>query len=150
MLLVFMTVSGVLLYFFFRATSLCCRLSTPEGLQKASYMKNQWSLVIISFFLSVIYLPLSTMAMHVLVWSEDLWIVPNPYTNATSFPPNLPPLGPSSEFRDPLDFCWTTTMERNELNYAPVIVIIAIICVSGVKKNLSKIKIKDSNRFYSS
>lgn len=85
-----------------------------------------------SFLLTAIYLPLSTMAIHVLVWSDDLWVVPNPYTNATTFPPVLPPLGPSDEFRDPLDFCWTTTMERNEINWAPVVVIIAVVCLCAV------------------
>jgi hypothetical protein len=65
------------------------------------------------------------MAVHVLVWSQDLWVVPNPYLNATSNPPMLPALGPPEQFRDPLDFCWTTTMKRNEINVAPLVVLIA-------------------------
>ncbi|KAG6862355.1 hypothetical protein C0995_011795 [Termitomyces sp. Mi166 len=67
------------------------------------------------------------MTVHVLVWSQDLWVVPNPYTNATSYPPVLPPLGPPDEYRDPLDFCWTTTMRRNEVNYAPFVVILSAL-----------------------
>ncbi|KAL4242145.1 hypothetical protein ABKN59_001961 [Abortiporus biennis] len=132
LLLVFMVVCGILLYFFYRATSVCCQLGNPEGLQEPGYMKNTWTIVIISFVLTVLYLPISTMAMHVLVWSEDLWVVPNPYVNATTFPPSLPPLGPADEFRDPLDFCWTTTMKRNEINFAPIVVIIALTCVVGL------------------
>ena len=76
------------------------------------------------------------MAVHVLVWSDDLWAVPNPYTNATTFPPNVEPLGPSDEYRDPLDFCYTTTMLRNEINYAPAVVILAIACFLGVSNTV--------------
>ena len=132
MLVIMMFLAGILLYLFYRATTACCQLGTPEGLQQPSYLQNRWSLVIVSFLLTAIYLPLSTMAMHVLVWSDDLWIVPNPYVNATTFPPVVPPLGPATEYRDPLDFCWTTTMKRNELNFAPIVFLIALICVLGV------------------
>ena len=86
-----------------------------------------------SFVLTVLYLPLSTMSMHVLVWSDDLWVVPNPYTNSSVNPPDLPPLGPADEFLGPLDFCYTTTMKRNELNYAPVLVILAVTSLIGVR-----------------
>lgn len=132
MLVIMMLLAGVLLYLFYRATSACCRLGTPEGFQPPSYLQNRWSLVIMSFLLTAIYLPLSTMAMHVLVWSDDLWIVPNPYVNATNFPPVLPSLGPAAEYRDPLDFCWTTTMKRNELNWAPFVFVVAVICFVAV------------------
>ena len=86
-----------------------------------------------SLVLTVLYLPLSTMAMHVVVWSDDLWVVPNPYTNVTVNPADLPPLGPPAEFRSPLDFCYTTTMKRNELNYAPILVILALLSLIGVR-----------------
>ncbi|EMD42109.1 hypothetical protein CERSUDRAFT_110652 [Gelatoporia subvermispora B] len=132
MLVVFMTVSGLLLYYFYRVTSVCRSFGSQEGPQPSTTMKNTWGIVIVSFLLTVIYLPLSTMAVHVLVWSDDLWVVPNPYTNATSNPPVVPPLGPANEFRDPLDFCWTTTMKRNDINYAPILVIIAIISFAGL------------------
>lgn len=127
-----MLICGGLLYYFQRSTSLCCRLGISEGLQEPLYMKSNWGLVIATFILTVLYLPLSTMAMHVLVWSEDLWVVPNPYVNATTSPPIVALLGPENEFRDPLDFCWTTTMKRNEVNFAPIVVIIAIICLAVV------------------
>lgn len=132
LLLLFMAIAGTLLYFFHKKTYVCCNAGPPEGLQRRVLISSNWSLVIISFLLTILYLPLSTMAMHVLVWSEDLWVVPNPYVSATSFPPQLPPLGPADQYREPLDFCWTTTMQRNQLNYAPVIVILSLICVAGV------------------
>ncbi|CDO71626.1 hypothetical protein BN946_scf184911.g96 [Trametes cinnabarina] len=129
LLVVLMVVAGILLFFFSRMTRACCSVAVPEGLQATEYLKNSWAVVIVTFILTVLYLPLSTMAVHVLVWSDDLWAVPNPYTNATTSPPIIVPLGPADEYRDPLDFCYTTTMLRNEINYAPVIVILATLTV---------------------
>ncbi|KAF8898790.1 hypothetical protein BD779DRAFT_1430682 [Infundibulicybe gibba] len=128
-LIIFMAIAAGLLFYFFRSTTQCDRYNTTEGLAPIEVNGKRWGLVIVTFLLTVIYLPLSTMAVHVLVWSQDLWIVPNPYTNATHFPPTIAPLGPQSEFRDPLDFCWTTTMKRNEINFAPVIIIISAIVI---------------------
>lgn len=130
-----MIVAGILLYFFMRMTAACCAVVIPEGLQSATYLKHTWLVLLCGFVLTVIYLPLSTMAVHVLVWSDDLWVIPNPYTNATTLPPEVAPLGPSEEYREPLDFCYTTTMLRNEINYAPVVVIIAIICFLAVSSH---------------
>ena len=60
-------------------------------------------------------------------------MVPNPYLNATSLPPVVEPLGPPDQYRDPLDFCWTTTMKRNEVNFAPVVVICGLIVMASVR-----------------
>lgn len=122
-----MAIASCLIYYFYRATIRCDRYTSIEGLQQTETRGKQWMLVIVTFLLTVLYLPLSTMLVHVLVWSEELWPIPNPYVNATQFPPDLPPLGPPSEFRDPLDFCWTTTMKRNEVNWAPVVVVLSAI-----------------------
>ncbi|TFK57131.1 hypothetical protein OE88DRAFT_1620976 [Heliocybe sulcata] len=127
-LIVFMIIAGILIYFFWRSTR-DCDTRVQEGLQRPANTSSGWGIVIITFVLTLIYLPLSTMAIHVLVWSDDLWVIPNPYTNATTNPPDVPPLGPSDEYRDPLDFCWTTTMRRNEVNWAPIVVILAVITV---------------------
>lgn len=126
-----MTIGGILFYLFHRWTSRICASADMEGLQGHD-TSSRWGLVAVTFFLTVIYLPLSTMAVHVLVWSDDLWVVPNPYTNATVFPPILPPLRPTGEFRDPLDFCWTTTMKLNEVNYSPAIIIVAMFTFATV------------------
>ncbi|RDB29648.1 hypothetical protein Hypma_015565 [Hypsizygus marmoreus] len=126
-LLIFMAIAAGLLYYFYRSSFNVDRYDIVEGLQQTGPKGKRWGLVIVTFLLTVIYLPLSTMAVHVLVWSQDLWIVPNPYTNATSFPLVVPPLSPASEYRDSLDFCWTTTMKRNQVNYAPVVIILAAI-----------------------
>ncbi|KAF5385209.1 hypothetical protein D9615_001490 [Tricholomella constricta] len=99
-LMIFMAIAAGLLYYFYRSSFHCDRYGVVEGLQQT---------------------------VHVLVWSQDLWVVPNPYTNATIYPPAVPPLGPANEYRDALDFCWTTTMKRNQVNYAPVVIILAAI-----------------------
>jgi hypothetical protein len=122
----------VLLYLFRRASANYDRYRVVEGLQQSDSPGSRTGLVAITFVLTVLYLPLSIMAVHGLVWSSDLWVVPNPYTNATTFPPVVPPLGPSSEYKDPLDFCWTTTMKRNEINYAPVLVILSVFVLASV------------------
>ncbi|TFK77139.1 hypothetical protein BDN72DRAFT_953613 [Pluteus cervinus] len=128
-LLIFMAIAAGLLFSFWRSTLKCDRYKAVEGLQLADPQGRQWGLILVTFLLTLIYLPLSTMAVHVLVWSEDLWIIENPYVNATTYPPVVPPLGPLDQYRDPLDFCWTTTMKRNEVNYAPIIVILSAIVV---------------------
>ena len=132
----FMIIAFVLLYIFYRYSRQCELYNALEGLQASTSRNSQWGLVIVTCLLTIIYLPLSTIAVHVLVWSQDLWVVPNPYLNATSFPPSVPALGPSNVFLDPLDFCWTTTMKRNEINFAPLLVIIALVTIISVSIQL--------------
>jgi hypothetical protein len=134
-LLIFMAITAILLFLFYRWTSEYHGSSVIEGLQPHQSTGRR-GLVFLTFLLTVIYLPLSTMAVHVLVWSQDLWVVSNPYINTTSFPPVLPPLGPPDQFHDPLDFCWTTTMKRNDVNFAPLFVIVAIFFFLSVGTSL--------------
>lgn len=124
---VFVLIAALLLYYFWSATNKCEPSDIQEGLPPTPQKRSDWGLIIVSFVLSVLYLPLSTIATHALVWADDFWVVPNPYVNATSLPPQLPPLGPSDEFHDPLDFCYTTTMKRNEFNFAPIVIIISAL-----------------------
>lgn len=131
-LVAFMSIAALLLYWFFRSTSGYLALGQLEGLRQQFPQGRSWGLVIVTFLLTFIYLPLSTMAVHVLVWSQDLWVVPNPYINATSSPPVVPPLGPPDEYRDPLDFCYTTTMRKDDVNYAPIFVILAVVVFASV------------------
>ncbi|KAJ8514702.1 hypothetical protein ONZ45_g7784 [Pleurotus djamor] len=131
-LVILMVITAGLLYHFYRSTPLCDRYNTVEGLQLSQPKDGRWGIVITTFLLTLIYLPLSTMAVNVLVWSEDLWAVPNYYRNATSFPPVVAPLGPPEEYREPLDFCWTTTMKKNEVNFAPLIIIISFLAFAGL------------------
>ena len=131
-LLIFMGLAGLLLYAFHTSTAPCKRYSSLEGFQQPERSSGR-GIVITSFLLTVIYLPLSTLAVHVITWSDDLWPVPNPYLNSTTNPPVVAPLGPPDQFRDPLDFCYTTTMNKNEINFAPAVVIIAITILFAVR-----------------
>ncbi|THH11204.1 hypothetical protein EW145_g801 [Phellinidium pouzarii] len=116
---------ALFLCYFWSATNNLRLFDVQEGFLSTTSGKSGWGLILASFLLSMLYLPLSTIVTHALIWSDDFWVVPNPYVNATSNPPIVPPLGPSNEFYDPLDFCYTTTMKRNEFNYAPIIVIVS-------------------------
>nr|GAT44157.1 predicted protein [Mycena chlorophos] len=131
-LVVFLFLAMILLYLFYKAATKYDRYKVVEGLQESNGSQSRGGLVAIAFLLTIIYLPLSTLAVHVLVWTSDLWVVPNPYTNATTFPPVVPPLGPPSEYRDPLEFCWTTTMKKNEVNFAPALVILSVIVIASL------------------
>lgn len=131
-LLALMAIATGMLYYFYRSTSDYHDSAAWEGIQQHKGKGSSWGLVIVTFLLTVVYLPLSTMAVHVIVWSQDLWVVPNPYVNVTSYPPVALPLGPPNQFRDPLDFCWTTTMGRDDVNFAPVFVIIAFFVFLSV------------------
>lgn len=139
-----MVIASGLLYHFFTVSRNCERYNRLEGLQQSTEGR-QWKIVLVTFLLTLIYLPMSIMAVHVLVWSDDLWVVPNPYLNATSFPPVVAPLGPASEYRDPLDFCWTTTMKKDEINYAPVIIILSAIVVAMVNGFILLKSLSDSS-----
>jgi hypothetical protein len=131
-LLVFMCITTVLLFYMLHVTKQASRLQIQEGFQSPT-LSGGLGIIFVTFLLMVLYLPLSTMALHVVIWSSDLWVVPNPYINATSLPPVLEPLGPPEQYRDPLDFCWTTTMERNAVNFAPLAVICALIVMASVR-----------------
>lgn len=131
-LVALMFITLALLLYMLHVTKEASRIQVQEGFQPPS-VPGGLGIIFVTFFLMVMYLPLSTMALHVIIWSSDLWVVPNPYINATSLPPVLEPLGPPEQYRDPLDFCWTTTMERNEVNFAPVVVVCALIVMASVR-----------------
>jgi len=124
-LCIFLVLTLLLLYYFHKTTAQLKHKTIREGLQ-AVYDDSGWVLIITTFGLTILYLPLSTIALHGILWSSDFWVVPNPYINATvPFPP--PPLGPTDLYHDPLDFCYTTTMRKDHINYAPVIVILSAL-----------------------
>lgn len=130
-LLVLMFIALALLSYMLYVTKEASRLQIQEGLQQPT-VSGGLGIIFVTFVLIVLYLPLSTMALHVVIWSSELWVVPNPYINATSLPPVLEPLGPPDQYRDPLDFCWTTTMKRDEINFAPAVVLCALIVIVTV------------------
>ncbi|CAG7849321.1 SubName: Full=Uncharacterized protein {ECO:0000313/EMBL:CCA70937.1} [Serendipita indica DSM 11827] len=122
-LAIFMVICGFLLYRFYQVTNEYRPSAFREGLQ-ARQPPATWGIIAVSFVLTVLYLPLSTIAMHGILWSSDFWVVPNPYQNGTKAAVQL--LGPPEVWRDPMDFCYTTTMRKDEVNYAPVIVAMSV------------------------
>lgn len=110
-----MIISACLLYYFHIQTKrISSRISSLEGLQ-APPTGGKWGLVLSTFFLSVIYLPLSTISVHAIVWSSDFWPNSAPRTSSV---------------------CFTTTLDPNEINFGPPIVILAILTVTFVSKSL--------------
>ena len=132
----FILITGALLYYFWSATNKCEPLDVQEGFSSIGSSYGGWRLILVSFVLSALYLPLSTIIVHALVWSDDFWAVPNPYLNSTTFPPNVAPLGPADQFYGPLDFCYTTTMKRNEFNFAPLIVLVSALTFITVRTHI--------------
>ena len=126
----FIIITVGLLFYFWSKTRKCGPSDVQEGFTSSS--DGSLRIIFVSFILSALYLPLSTILVHALVWSDDFWAVSNPYTNSTANPPEVAPLGPSDQFYGPLDFCYTTTMRRNEFNYAPIIVGISAIAFAIV------------------
>lgn len=66
------------------------------------------------------------MSLNALVWSDSFWPVPNPY-NDTDFP-NFEKSS-SDTMRDPQEFCYVTSMNKEDLNFSPVIIAVALITV---------------------
>jgi hypothetical protein len=131
-LLIFMVLASLLLWYFARCTARCAVVRRLEGHQTPDVRDYGRAIMPVTFLLAILYLPLSTMALHVLVWSKDLWVVPNIKVDGQAWPPTVEPLGPADEYRDALDFCWTTTMKRNEINWAPVLIVLAVVTSCAV------------------
>ncbi|KAF9582023.1 hypothetical protein BGW38_000763 [Lunasporangiospora selenospora] len=105
-----------------------------EGLEVSSWnlrsKKARIETIAIVFLLTTLYLPLAKLSFDALVWSDTMWPIANPYKTVDF--PVLEPLGPSGVYRDPSDFCYVTSMKIQDLNFAYVIIPLAIftICVN--------------------
>ncbi len=65
-----MVIASGLLYHFVRVSRHCGRYNQIEGLRQSAPGGRQWGIVVVTFLLTLIYLPMSIMAVHVLVWSD--------------------------------------------------------------------------------
>lgn len=139
LIICFTAIAGVLMFFFYRVTLPSAQYTHYEAFQTPE-KRHGWSIILMTLLLTVVYLPLSTVAVHIIVWSDELWVIANPYTNATTSPPVIAPLGPADQYRDPLDFCYTTTMRKDEINWAPLLVIMAMVLFVGVRDQLQSLK----------
>lgn len=127
-LLVWMGIIAIVLLWFWRLSSSYDPNRNVHGYEGQPYIfrsskrGNKALNVFLTFVLTSLYMPLSKMALDTLLWSSDYWAVSDPYQGGNVRNPTPPPLGDSNTYRDPLDFCYTTTMRKDEFNYAWVIV----------------------------
>lgn len=81
------------------------------------------------------YVPLSKISIDALSWADSFWPVDNPYL-ISDFP-DFPPNSNATLFRNPADFCYTTTMYQPDgllhFNWAWLIIPVAF----AVKRFLS-------------
>lgn len=83
--------------------------------------------VMIVMLLSVLYIPLGKLAFDAVVWNVDYWPL-DAQGKATKSDTVQHP-GDPSLWRDPLDFCYTTTMRRDQFNWAYVVVSVAALTI---------------------
>ncbi|KDN51310.1 hypothetical protein K437DRAFT_221651 [Tilletiaria anomala UBC 951] len=122
------------LWRFYRMTSVSDPNREVEGYDSQPYIFSspkrgtKVANIFIVFVLTGLYIPLTKLSVDALTWSSAWWVVANPYT-ADVDNPSLPPLGDAHLYRDPLDFCWTTTMRKDEFNFAWIILPFAILSI---------------------
>lgn len=85
--------------------------------------------IVVTFVLTSLYIPLSKIAFDALLWSSDFWVVVDPYQGGAINDPHPASLGDPAIFRGPMDFCYTTTMRKDEFNWAWFIVPVAFTCI---------------------
>lgn len=101
------------------------------GGQRKGWRNSRGYKMFISFIVTSLYLPLSKISIGALAWTSDYWPVADPYLS-TDFPTPAP-LGPASEYYDPLDFCYRTTMLRPQgfkhFNWAYLMLPVAVTTI---------------------
>jgi hypothetical protein len=68
------------------------------------------------------------MSLDTLVWSDSLWPVKNPYLPNVDFPDfeSMIDVG-NDALRNPKDFCYVTSMNKNEVNLSPLIIAFGVL-----------------------
>ena len=85
--------------------------------------------ILVVFLLTGLYIPLTKLSIDALTWSSAWWVIPNPYIDSPDQTPILPSLGDPHLYREPLDFCWTTTMRKDQFNFAWLILPAAALVI---------------------
>ncbi|SCV68131.1 BQ2448_252 [Microbotryum intermedium] len=85
----------------------------------------------VTFLATSLYLPLSKIAIGSMVWSDDFWVVPDPFDGLD--PPDTSALGDATLYYPRLDFCYRTTMRRRSgllhFNFGWLIVPISLLTI---------------------
>lgn len=132
---VWIVITALALWHFWRMTKAHNPNKNVEGydsqgwIYKSASRGTRFANTCLVFVLGLLYLPLSKVAVGALVWSSDFWPVPNPYKGGIDDPDPGPLLGDPDIWRAPLEFCYTTTMRKDEFNWAYVIVPMAVLTI---------------------
>ena len=132
---VWIIITALCLWRFWRMTKAHNPNKNVEGydsqgwIYKSASRGTRFANTCLVFVLGLLYLPLSKLAVDALVWSSDFWPVPNPYKGGIDDPVPGPLLGDPDIWHAPLDFCYTTTMRKDEFNWAYVIIPMAVLTV---------------------
>lgn len=112
-------------------TSLAARSAKISGAAAGSWLsrlrRRRGYRIAVIFVITSLYVPLSKISIGALVWTSDFWAIENYYASTDS--PEVSSLGALDVFRDPLDFCYTTSMRRAGFNWAIPILIVAAVTV---------------------
>ncbi|EST06865.1 hypothetical protein PSEUBRA_003659 [Kalmanozyma brasiliensis GHG001] len=130
---VWIVITALALWRFWRMTKAHNPNKTVEGydsqgwIYKSASRGTRFANTCLVFVLGLLYLPLSKLAIDAIVWSSDFWPVPNPYKGGIDHPDPGPLLGDPDIWHAPLDFCYTTTMRKDEFNWAYIIIPMAVL-----------------------
>ena len=100
-----------------------------EANRQSSWRNSRGWRILVTFWCTSIYLPLSKLALGALVFTDDYWPIPNPYLATGQDKPDLAPLGTAREFHEPLDFCYRTSMRRDSINLTFILLPIAALVI---------------------
>ncbi|CAO1630349.1 unnamed protein product [Parajaminaea phylloscopi] len=123
--LVWVLVMGLGLFYFWRMTSAYDANRDIQGFEGQPYIfrspkrGTKAANIAITFMLSTLYIPLSKLALEALTWSSDFWAIDSQYASGQS--QDLQTGVDPAVSRDPTDFCYTTTMRRDQFNWAWII-----------------------------
>lgn len=83
--------------------------------------------ILVTFWCTSIYLPLSKLAIGALVFTDDYWPIANPYLATGQ---DKPDLGTAREaFYPPLDFCYRTSMRRDSIDWTFLLLPISALVI---------------------
>lgn len=130
-LCIYLLLALLLLWRFWRFTRAADPNRTVEGfgsqpwLFTSQRMGSKLANILVVFTLSVLYIPLSKLALDTLTWQADFW--PADAQAALAAGVAASHIGSSETMRASDDFCWSTTLQRDEFNFAWLLLPLAAV-----------------------
>jgi hypothetical protein len=130
-LCIFLSIALLLLWRFWRTTRTLNPNYSIEGfgsqpwLFTSQRMGSKLANILVVFTLSVLYIPLSKLALDTLTWQADFWPADAQAALATGVPALRTDASETTRGTD--DFCWSTTLQRDEFNFAWLLMPLAAI-----------------------